>query len=362
MYVRRVVGSGVRQETYAVVDDEGRVVEPVDDYLALCTDREHSPNTLRARAFDLKAWLDFLQLLGIDLLAASPEQVDQFAGWLRRPVQPGRLRLADTDEGPAREASTVNRALNSVYMFYEFLARRGVGMGAQLTHRRATSIGDHGGFLAGIAERQVTGRPTRLKQVKRRPGTLSDAEVQQILDACERLRDRLLMALMFETGCRIGQALGLRHEDINTDRRTLTLQPRDNNANRARGKSRDPKEIPVRQTLLDLYTDYLFAEYGELDCDYVFVNLWNGTVGAPMQYWAAMSLVKRLRRRAGVDFHPHLFRHTHATALLRAGVRLEVASELLTHGSVHTTADTYGHLEADDLAEELDRVGFRGAR
>ncbi|MCP3818142.1 site-specific integrase [Streptomyces sp. A3M-1-3] len=122
----------------------------MDDYLALCTDREHSPNTLRARAFDLKAWLDFLQLLGVDLLAASPEQVDQFAGWLRRPVQPGRLRLADTDDGPAREASTVNRALNSVYMFYEFLARRGVGMGAQLTHRRATSIGDHGGFLAGI--------------------------------------------------------------------------------------------------------------------------------------------------------------------------------------------------------------------
>ncbi|MGW0275697.1 tyrosine-type recombinase/integrase [Streptomyces sp. NPDC003006] len=143
-------------------------------------------------------------------------------------------------------------------------------MGAQLTHRRATSIGDHGGFLAGIAERQVTGRPTRLKQVKRRPGTLSDAEVQQVLDACERSRDRLPMALMFETGCRIRQALGLRHEDINTDRRSLTLRPRDNNANRARGKSRDPEEIPVRQTLLDLYTDYLFGEYGELDCDYVF--------------------------------------------------------------------------------------------
>ncbi|MFF0228600.1 tyrosine-type recombinase/integrase [Streptomyces sp. NPDC004629] len=360
MYVRRVVGTGMRHETYTVVDSEGRVVEMVDDYLALCTDREHSPNTLRARAFDLKAWLVFLQLLDVDLLAAAPEQVDQFAGWLRRPVQPGRLRSADAD-GPAREPSTVNRALDSVYMFYGFLARRGVGMGAQLTHRRATSIGDHGGFLAGIAERQVNARPTRLKQVKRRPTTLTDAEVQRILDACERLRDRLLMALMFETGCRIGQALGLRHEDINTDRRTLTLRPREDNANRARGKSRDPKEIPVRQTLLDLYTDYLFAEYGELDCDYVFVNLWNGTVGAPMGYWAAMSLVKRLRRRAGLDFHPHLFRHTHATALLRAGVRLEVASELLTHGSVQTTMDTYGHLDTDDLAEELDRVGFRGS-
>ena len=94
----------------------------------------------------------------------------------------------------------------------------------------------------------------------------------------------------------------------------------------------------------------------------MFVNLWNGPVGAPMGYWAVMSLVKRLRRRTGVDFHPHLFRHTHATALLRAGVRLEVASELLTHVSVQTTAQTYAHLDADDLADELTRVGFWNSR
>ncbi|MFE0686086.1 hypothetical protein ACFW17_35530 [Streptomyces sp. NPDC058961] len=62
MYVRRAVGTGMRHETYTVVDGKGRVVEMVDDYLALCTDREHSPNTLRARAFDLKAWLVFLEV------------------------------------------------------------------------------------------------------------------------------------------------------------------------------------------------------------------------------------------------------------------------------------------------------------
>ncbi|MFI8951479.1 tyrosine-type recombinase/integrase [Streptomyces sp. NPDC053750] len=214
MYVRRVVGTGARRETYTVVDGDGRVVETVDDYLALCTDREHSPNTLGARALDLKVWLAFLRLMDLDPLTASPEHVGQFAGWPRRPGQPGHLRSADTDRGPARETSTVNRALNSVYMFYEFFARRGVGMGAQLSHRRAASIGDHGGFLGGIAERQITTRPTRLKQTKRRPPTLTDVEVQQILDACGRVRDRLLMALMFETGCRIGQALGLCHEDM----------------------------------------------------------------------------------------------------------------------------------------------------
>jgi len=362
MHVRQVLGSGARRETYTLVDDDGRVVELVDDYLALCTDREHSPNTLRARAYDLKEWLTFLRLLDIAPLAAVPEHVDQFAGWLRRPVGPGQLRSVNADDGPSREATSANRILNSVCMFYEFLARRGVGMGAQLERRRPARPGDHAGFLAGIAERSVRERPTRLKEKKRRPETLSDAEVQQILDACDRLRDRLLMSVMFETGCRIGQALGMRHEDISTDRLTITLQPRENNANRARGKSRDPRRIPVRQALLDLYADYLFGEYGELSCDYVFVTLWNGPAGTPMTYWAVMSLVKRLRRRTGIDFHPHLFRHSHATALLRAGVRLEVVSELLTHVSVQTTAGTYAHLDADDLADELARAGFWTAR
>src|SRR5450756_2974290 len=119
MHVRQVLGSGARRETYTLVDDDGRVIELVDDYLALCTDREHSPNTLRARAYDLKEWLTFLRLLDIAPLAAVPEHVDQFAGWLRRPVGPGQLRPVNADDGPSREATTANRILNSVYMFYE---------------------------------------------------------------------------------------------------------------------------------------------------------------------------------------------------------------------------------------------------
>ena len=136
-------------------------------------------------------------------------------------------------------------------MSYEFHARRGVGMGAQLERYRPARPGDYGGFLAGIADRSVKERPTRLKEEKRRPATPSRHRgPADPGPACDRLRDRFLMALMFETGCRIGQALGLHHEDIDTDRRAVTLWPRDNNVNRARGKSRDPKQIPVRRTLL----------------------------------------------------------------------------------------------------------------
>jgi hypothetical protein len=198
MRVRQVLGSGARRETCTLVDDDGRVVELVDDYLALCTGREHSPNTLRARAYDLKEWLTFLRLLNIAPLAAVPEHVGQFAGWLRRLAGPGQLRPVNADDGPSRDATTANRILNSVCMFYEFLARRGVGLGAQMERHRPARPGDHAGFLAGIAERSVRERPTRLKEKKRRPETLSDAEVQQIPDACDRLRDRLLMSVMFE--------------------------------------------------------------------------------------------------------------------------------------------------------------------
>ena len=48
-----------------------------------------------------------------------------------------------------------------------------------------------------------------------------------------------------------------------------------------------------------------------------------------------------------------MLRHTHATDLLRAGVRLEIASRRLTHTSVTTTSDTYAHLDAEDMREAL---------
>jgi hypothetical protein len=46
--------------------------------------------------------------------------------------------------------------------------------------------------------------------------------------------------------------------------------------------------------LIRLYADYLVHEYGELDCDYVFVNLWAGQRGRPWRYWNVTDLVARL--------------------------------------------------------------------
>ena len=102
---------------------------------------------------------------------------------------------------------------------------------------------------------------------------LTPVEVQAILDGCQRLRDRLLFALIYDTDMRIGEALGLRHNDIAAAEREVTVRRRDN-ANGARVKSGDSRTIPVSAELIRLYADYLHAEYGDLDSDYVFVNLW----------------------------------------------------------------------------------------
>ena len=73
------------------------------------------------------------------------------------------------------------------------------------------------------------------------------------------------------------------------------------------------RTMPVSAELVRLYADYLHAEYGDLDSDYVFVNLWGRPVGRPWTYAAVYDLVRRLRRRTGIDFDPHWMRHTAAT-------------------------------------------------
>jgi integrase/recombinase XerD len=105
------------------------------------------------------------------------------------------------------------------------------------------------------------------------------------------------------------------------------------------------------------YSDYTHVEYGELDYDYVFVNLGGGQVGRAMSYANVNEIVVRTRRRVGFHFTAHMFRHTYATLARRGGVPLEIVSKLLTHSSTLTTSQTYLHSSPEDLRAELERAG-----
>jgi len=101
----------------------------------------------------------------------------------------------------------------------------------------------------------------------------------------------------------------------------------------------------------------MFDEYGEVDSDYVFVNLFAKPYGQPLRYQAVHKLVGRLAARTGIEFNVHMLRHSHATELLRQGVAVDVVARLLTHRSSTTTSQTYAHLDAADLRAELERSG-----
>ena len=139
-------------------------------------------------------------------------------------------------------------------------------------------------------------------------------QVAAVIDAQRRLRDRFLFALLASTGMRVGQALGLRHEDIVSWERRVVIEPRERVAGagaveeRRRGcRFRSPGE------LIRLWSDYMHEEYGDLDADHVFVNLWEGRIGRPLSYATVDKLVARTRRRVGFHFTAHQFRHTYAT-------------------------------------------------
>ena len=71
--------------------------------------------------------------------------------------------------------------------------------------------------------------------------------------------------------------------------------------------------IPVSTPLVRLYSEYMHAEYGDLDCDYVFVNLFGGRIGQPLCYPTVHRLAARISARTGIAFTLHMLRHTHAT-------------------------------------------------
>lgn len=342
------------RQSYVLVDASGSV-EPVTAYLTHLTNIERSPNTVRAYAYDLKLWFEFLAASGTDWRDASIEIVGSFSSWLRTTRSgAGTTNVVPLHERQAgRSAKTANRALSALFGFYEFHHELGVPLSRQLLEFPASrrSYKEH---LGRPTDRR---RPIRLRESDVVPKVLSVDEVQRILAACSRARDRLLISFWWLAGLRVGQTLALRHADIDGRRRQIRIVPGRPSSNGARPKVRDEHSLPLRDELVHLHADYMHLEYLQIASDHLFVNLWSQPIGAPMTYSGVDKLVRRLRKRSGVYFTPHMLRHTFATDLHRRGVRLEVISRLLTHRSSETTSNLYLHLDVEDLRSELQRVG-----
>ena len=202
MLVQRVVMPASQRESWTVLGEDAVPVGPVERYLAYLTDIERSPNTVKAYAHDLKDWFVFLGARGRDWREVRLEDVGEFVAWLRLPpgLRDGGVAVLSSVDRHCG-GTTVNRKLSAVSAFYQHAARNGVDLGELLTTwqpagRRSTAWRP---FLRHISKSAPQQRATiGLKTLRKHPRILTVRQVQAILNSCDRLRDRLLFATLYE--------------------------------------------------------------------------------------------------------------------------------------------------------------------
>jgi len=338
---------------WLMLDEDYQVVEPIQRYLSYLSSSK-SPNTVESYGYDLKAWWEFLHNKHLDWRNVQLSDLEDFAYWLR--VGDTAMVVSKQSVKAKRCERSINRAISGVSNFYEYHVAA-LTVDFKQFDKFFMPLGlAKTGILAGI----VKSKPTRKKLVKlfetkKFPGCLSEEQVETLVNACTRLRDKLIILMLNGTGIRKGELLGLCHEDIGDfgDNSIRVVQRINPNGARAKGLER---VIPVRAELLQMYNDYLIYEYPSIESDYVFVNIWEGNIGMPMNPKVLNTMFNRLSKKTEIKVYPHLFRHTYATRLLKAGYPVDRVKHLLGHTSVQTTLDIYSHvIHEGDLMEVVKK-------
>jgi integrase len=359
--------------TWTVVDVSYATVGPVEEWLEA---HRHlwSPNTVRGYATALAQWWSFLEQrdeTGRWAEAGVPA-VAGFLSWLRngRTVEHALTALAD-----APSAETLHARLAALISFYQWQeAVHSVPVAGRLLRGRPSRMLSRG-LLAHLDGRREPG-PASLVKVRRRrqgrPPLLLPQDIQAIIDGCAtwddaagewagNLRDRLIFAILAETGMRLGEVLGMVISDFVMGRGGtgyIDVVPREGNANGARVKMMRPRRIYVSADLERLFADYLThlaCRAAGLGMDVspsspLLVNLDRPPLLAVIREGTVRDKVAALKKKGTgpAGWTPHWFRHSHASALLLAGTPEWVVSRRLGHAHVQTTIDLYGWVREDD--------------
>lgn len=365
------VSLGDGSVTWTVLDRDYAVVKPVEDWLEwLRVACACSPNTVKSYARGLALWWHYLEETKVDWRDPGLTALSGFIGWLGNGDLPTAcLRPAKTATCSPR---TVSLRLAALTSFYEWSERQYGTVAPRLGRVRRDP--EFKPLLAHLRNRRQDRSATLVPRRRWHSGptpVFLPVHVQRILDNAAtsnpidrswsgNLRDRLLFEILAETGLRLGELLGLRHEDWVVGRGAtpyVEVVPREDNANGARVKNMKYRRVFVSDRLERLYGDFLY-EVGDLadrhglplrDTDPVLVNTGGGQLLSAMTPSGVYRVVERLQRRLGgsvpavpAGWTPHWFRHTHATALLLNGVPEHVVMRRLGHAQVQTTLELYG--------------------
>lgn len=284
----------------------------------LGAERRLSPKTLEAYGRDLRQCLDFLcshwgERVTLKRFAAL-EATDVRAFMA--------MRRADDIAG-----RSLMRALAGLRSFGRFLEREGKGKVGALSAIRAPKV------------------------AKSLPKPLPMASAKRLADADERAgeereswilaRDAAVMALLYGSGLRISEALGLKRREV--------PRPGEGDVLVVTGKGNKTRMVPVLQNVLELVQDYVsMCPYSLPAEGPIFV----GARGGPLSPRIIQLAMERLRGALGLpdSATPHALRHSFATHLLSRGGDLRAIQELLGHSSLSTT-QIYTGIDSERLLE-----------
>lgn len=363
MKVQKIKLPTTGETTWILIGDDFLPVGPVNEYLRYLEALEKSFNTIQNYAYHLKLFWEFLSQKCIEWSEIEELQLADFILWLRSPDP--RVVSIELKEAKRTER-TINTILTAVYSFYQYHQRQGIAKNLDLYKEVKLINPKYKPLLYEMSKQKTTqSKLLKLKEPKKFPGTLTTEEVQLLVDNCNNLRNKFLVKLMFETGLRVGECLGLRLSDLHTigGENEVHVIYREDNVNNARGKSKADRVVQVSGDLMRLYSRYIVEEYPEVDSDYVFVNCYRGEIGSPMQYSTVRALFDSLKKKTGIDVHAHLLRHTHGTNLIRSGLGMAYVQKRLGHSDIQTTMNTYVHLTDEDMKQAyqayLEKKGMK---
>jgi len=333
-------------------------------YLKFLDKTGKSPNTQKTYCYSLKHFFTYLKETCKDYKHIQLEDLADFIGWLRNPFENSKVTPIKQVKSKRTE-KTINLAITVVISFYDYLYRNEEVQNDMMEKlmRQVYTGGNsrYKSFLHHVNKDKPSRRNLlKLKEPRKKVVLLTKEQVQQVLEATTNIRDRFLIQLLFETGLRIGEALALFLEDFIFDHQKghrIRLVDRGELENGAMLKTGE-RELYVSQSLMDLYDDYLYEviEELELDSNFVFVKLRGIDVGKPMEYWNVASLFKRLKMKTGINLHPHLFRHTHATIYYQKTKDIKQVQERLGHSQIQTTMNLYLHPSDEDIRENWNKA------
>jgi integrase/recombinase XerD len=298
----------------AISADLRRVVTGYLDHLAV--ERGLAPNTLSSYRRDLDRYVRYLAAAGISGLADVAE--GDVAGFL------AAMRRGDEDHPPLRPSSAA-RAVVAVRGLHRFALREGM-----VRTDPAAAI-------------RPPAPPRRLPKALSVDDVAALLEAAGVEDSPKALRDRALLELLYGTGARISEAVGLAVDDVDLVAGTVRL----------RGKGGKERLVPLGQFAREAVEGYLVRARPALAAAGrgTPVMLLNAR-GGPLSRQSAWAVLRVTAERAGLaaDISPHTLRHSFATHLLDGGADVRVVQELLGHSSV-TTTQIYTLVTVDRLRE-----------